>query len=278
MSAHTAIAEAAAGRAVEGLLHYLAPTDRRPFTYNYSPPPAGHPQRFAPEDVARLPIVNARPLAAELSLDLQGFRLLRHETAVDLYDDAAIERHYYPEMERLVAAETGARRVTVFDHTLRLAGGHKPDGTPVREPVPRVHNDYTLKSAPQRVRDLLPDQAEALLARRYAFINVWRPLKAPLLHMPLALCDARSLEPGDAVESDLIYRDRVGETYLFHRKARHSWFYFPAMGTDEVVLIKCFDSDGRRARWSAHSAFEDPTTPADAPPRASIEIRTIAFF
>ena len=269
--------EAPAG-AVEGVLTYLAPTERRPFTYNYSPPPAGQPQRFAPEHPVRARILDARPLAAELSLDRQGFRLLRHATDVDLYDDAAIERDYYPQMERLVAAATGASRVTVFDHPLRRAGGRKPAGTRVREPVPRVHNDYTLKSAPQRVRDLLPDEADALLQRRYAFVNVWRPLKAPLLHMPLALCDARSLEPGDAVTSDLIYRDRVGETYLFHHKARHRWFYFPAMATDEVVLIKCFDSDGERARWSAHTAFEDPGTPADAPPRASIEIRTIAFF
>ena len=264
--------------AVEGVLTYLAPTERRPFTYNYSPPPAGQPQRFTPEHPVAQRIADARPLADRLSLDLQGFVLRRHATAVDLYDDAAVEAAYYPEMQRLVVAETGAARVVVFDHTLRLAGGRKPDGTAVREPVPRVHNDYTLRSAPQRVRDLLPEEAPALLARRYAFVNVWRPLLAPLRQMPLALCDARSLRLDDAVASDLIYRDRVGETYLFHHQARHRWFYFPAMATDEVVLIKCFDSDGTRARWSAHTAFEDPTTPADAPPRASIEIRTIAFF
>ncbi len=263
---------------VTGTLTYLAPTPERPFTYQYSPPPAGRPQRFAPEQLVTTRIRDARPLAAELSLDRQGFRLLRHATALDLYDDAAVEGAYYPEMERLVAAETGAKRVIVFDHTLRTAGGVKPDGTPVREPVPRVHNDYTEKSAPQRVRDLLPAEADALLQRRFAFINVWRPLKAPLLHFPLALADASSIAFEDAVTSDLIYRDRVGETYLFHHSDRHQWFYFPAMATDEVVLIKCFDSDRGRARWSAHTAFADPTTPADAPPRASIEIRTIAFF
>ena len=92
------------------------------------------------------------------------------------------------------------------------------------------------------------------------------------------LADASSIAFEDAVTSDLIYRDRVGETYLFHHSDRHQWFYFPAMTTDEVVLIKCFDSDAGRARWSAHTAFADPTTPADALPRASIEIRTIAFF
>jgi hypothetical protein len=43
-------------------------------------------------------------------------------------------------------------------------------------------------------------------------------------------------------------------------------------------LIKCYDSDTARARFTAHTAFEDPATPTDAPPRESIEIRTLAFF
>lgn len=264
--------------ATRGPLHYLAASERKPFNYNYSPPPAGQPQRYAPEQVVPARIENARPLAASLSLDREGFRLLEAPTTLDLYDEAAIERDYYPEVERLLLRETGAARLVIFDHTIRTAGGRKPDGTPVREPVPRVHNDYTLKSAPQRVRDLLPDEAEALLARRYAFVNVWRPLIGPLLHFPLALCDARSLDLEDAVASDLIYRDRVGETYLFHHHARHRWFYFPAMTTAEVVLIKCFDSDPARARWSAHTAFADEATPPDAPPRASLEVRSILFF
>ena len=114
--------EAPAG-AVEGVLTYLAPTERRPFTYNYSPPPAGQPQRFAPEHPVRARILDARPLAAELSLDRQGFRLLRHATDVDLYDDAAVERDYYPQMERLVAAATGASRVT---GARRAAGRSRP--------------------------------------------------------------------------------------------------------------------------------------------------------
>jgi len=264
---------------VTGTLTYLAPLAERPYSYQFSPPPEGRLQRFAPEQPVSVAIADARPLAEGLSLDLQGFRLRHHATAVDLRDEAAVERDYYPEITRLVAAETGAARVHVFDHTLRLAGGGtRADGRPVREPVPRVHNDYTEASAPRRIRDLLPGEAESLLARRYAFVNVWRPLKAPLRHLPLAFCDARTLEPGDAVASDLIYRDRVGEFYLFNHRARHRWFYFPAMARDEVALIKCFDSDRGRARWSAHTAFEDPTMPADAPPRASLEVRTIAFF
>lgn len=263
---------------VEAGLNYLVPNGEKPYSYNYSPPPEGKPQRsgtYAPHIVA---VHNARPLARHLSLDKQGFELLTHKTRVhDLYDESALRTLYYPEMERLVADATGASRVVVFDHTLRNGAENRAAG--IREPVQRVHNDYTVKSGPQRVRDLLPAaDAERLLQHRFAIINVWRPIKGPVRRSPLALCDAQSMTSQDFVANDLIYRDRTGETYAVAHSPRHKWFYFPGQQTDEVVLIKCYDSDDTRARFTAHTAFDDPTTPADAPPRESIEIRTLAFF
>jgi hypothetical protein len=258
-------------------LTFLQATAVKPYVYMYPPPP-GRPERFAPQVEKQVLIRNARLVPEGFTLDSEGFAFRPHETAVDLYDDDAIERDYYPGMVELVREETGAARVLVFDHTLRTASETKPDGTAVRLPVLRVHNDYTPKSAAQRIRDLLPDEADRLLKRRYAYVNVWRPIIGPLEHLPLAMCDARSIEPEDAVTNDLIYRDRIGETYLLRYNPRQRWFYVPRMTTGEVVLIKCYDSDGTRAKFSAHSAFVDPTTPADAKPRASIEIRTIAFF
>ena len=57
------------------------------------------------------------------------------------------------------------------------------------------------------------------------------------------------------------------------------WYWFPRMRRDEALVFKVFDSerDGR-ARWTAHTAFDDPTAPPNARPRESIEIRTLAFF
>jgi hypothetical protein len=258
-------------------LTFVQATAVKPYVYMYPPPP-GRPERFAPQVEKQVLIRNARLVPEGFTLDREGFAFRPHETAAELYDDAAIERDYYPEMVELVREETGAARVIVFDHTLRTASQTKPDGSAVRAPVLRVHNDYTPKSAAQRIRDLLPDEAERLLKRRYAYINVWRPIIGPLEHLPLAMCDARSIEPEDAITNDLIYQDRIGETYLLRYNPRQRWFYVPRMTTGEVALIKCFDSDSARARFSAHSAFVDPTTPANAKPRASIEIRTIAFF
>jgi hypothetical protein len=269
---------------VEAGLNYLIPMKEKPRSYTYDPPP-GTPVRNSKYEERRVAIRDARPLLRELSLDRYGFQLLRQETnAPDLYDEAALRTIYYPEMERLVAAATGANRVLVFDHTLRNGKNATPDAISrdengVREPVKRAHNDYTVKSGPQRVRDLLNGEADELLKHRFAVINVWRPIKGPVESSPLAVCDARSIAFQDWVAQDLIYQDRVGETYAITYNPAHRWFYFPKMRTDEVLLIKCYDSkeDGR-ARFAAHTAFDDPTTPPGAAPRESIEIRTLAFF
>ena len=109
-------------------------------------------------------------------------------------------------------------------------------------------------------------------------INLWRPIKGPLQDSPLALCDARTVEPSDLVESNLVYKHRVGETYSVTYNPKHRWYYAPELRRDEALLLKIMDSktDGR-ARFMPHTAFTDPTTPADAFPRESIELRTLVF-
>jgi len=261
-------------------LQYMIPMAEKPRSYGYNPP-AGMPARTSRYTEHMLPIRNGRPLVSDLSLDKQGFAFLRHCSALtDFYDEAQVKTLYYPESEQLVAAATGASKVVVFDHNLRSSAALGDDAKGVSEPAWRVHNDYTVRSGPQRMRDLLgPEEGERRLQQRFAVINLWRPIKGPLLTAPLALCDARSIAMSDFVANDLIYPDRVGETYTVTYSPEHRWFYFPRMQPDEAVLIKCYDSleDGR-ARFTAHTAFRDPTTPADAPPRESIEVRTLAFF
>jgi hypothetical protein len=262
---------------VNAPLNYLVRTGERPYSYQYEPPP-GVPVRSGQYVAQTVPVRDARPIADTLTLDRNGFELHVRPTAVTSFaDDAIIRAAYYPEVEQLVKDVTGAIRVLVFDHNVRLGATDRPAG--IREPVKRVHNDYTEKSAPQRVRDLMGREADTLLRGRFAFINVWRPLREPVLSSPLAVCDWQSIAPEDLIASDLRYRDRTGETYAVAYNPRHRWFYFPRMRRDEALFLKCWDSatDGR-ARLTAHTAFDDPTTPHDAPARESIEARTIAFF
>ena len=190
---------------------------------------------------------------------------------------------YYREAEQLLKEVTGASQVVIFDHTLRNAQESKPGENSIKEPVKRVHNDFTAKSGYARARRELEargvENIDELLQQRFAIINIWRAIADTIQESPLAVCDAQSILPTDLVAGDLVYRDRIGETYAVTHNPEHKWYYFPQMQRDEALFIKCFDSaeDGI-ARFAAHTAFADPTSPADAPPRQSIELRTFVFY
>ncbi len=269
---------AAALDGVTAPLNFLVPMAEKPVAYNYEPPPgvAARTGRSAEHPVT---IRNARPIVDRLSLDREGFVLLHHRTAVtDFYDEEQIRRIYYPECERVMKEAAGAVRVVAFDHIVRNAAMSAKDKL-IKIPAKRVHNDYTAWSAPQRVRDLMGDEAEELLRHRFAINNLWRPIRGPVLDSPLTLCDAQTLEPENLIASDLKYPDRTGETYSVTFNPNQRYYYFPKMQPDEAVLIRCYDSALQGAqRFSAHTGFDDPTTPPDAPPRESLEVRMLVFF
>jgi hypothetical protein len=264
---------------IEASVNYILDTGETPYTYTGGPGSTEVRSNGVadPHDVT---MHNGRPVAGGLTLDRNGFRFLRHDTKmVDFFDEDEIRRVYHAEMEALVRAETGASRVVVFDHTLRTADDAMREERKIREVVRRVHNDYTEWSGPQRLRDLLPQEADALLQHRFAIVQVWRPIRHPVETHPLAICDAASVSPSDFIISERRYPGRIGQTYAIKYNPAHQWYWFPRMRRDEALIFKVFDSekDGR-ARWTAHTAFDDPTTPPDARPRESIEIRTLAFF
>lgn len=265
---------------IEAELNYLEFTGEKPVSYQYDPPP-GVPKRSGVYRPHRVTISNARvaPPPGALSLDRNGFELHRYPSALsDFSDPRKIQSLYYQEAEALLKKATGAKRVVVFDHTLRDGSAGRDQG--VREPVKYIHNDQTFVSGPRRVRDHLPpDEAEQLLQGRVAIVNLWRPIGETVQSSPLALCDSRSIALNDLVASDLVYPDKVGETYALVFNPRHRWYYFPNLTPDEFLLLKIYDSAGDGvARLSAHTAFDDPTSPADAPPRRSIELRSLLFF
>jgi len=268
------------GTTVEAQVNYLTPMAEKPVNYTFQPP-SGVPWRSGRPEPHRVEVRDARTLATRPSLDEQGFTLIARGTSVaNFYDAAEVRSVYYPEVEELLKTATGAAEVVIFDHTLRSASAERRAAGGIREPVRYVHNDYTLVSGRRRVTDLLePARAAELLKGRHAVINVWRPIHRPVEQAPLAVCDAQSIAPEDLVATDLVYRDRLGEVYSVTYNPRHRWFYYPAMAPDEALLIKTYDSceDGR-ARFTAHTSFDEPNTPSDAAPRESIEIRALAFY
>jgi hypothetical protein len=271
------LADASAG-AVSAPINYLAAMDEKPYSYTYTPP-EGTPATNRKSETHIVAIHDGRPLIGKLSLDREGFQMIREPSAVNnFYDDDEVRRIYYPECEQLIKAATGAARAVVFDHIVRNSARAKVDKR-VKLPAKGAHNDYTVASGPQRVRDFFPDEAERLLARRFAIINVWRAVAGPVQESPFAICDASSIDPRDFVTTDLIYPHRRGEILSIHYNPSHRWYYFPLMTPGEAMLLKCYDSatDGR-ARMTAHTGFDDPNSPAEAPPRESIETRVFVFY
>ena len=215
----------------------------------------------------------------KFSLDENGFTLVEHRTAVQDFLGENLEKVYYPEIAALIRKISGAKRVHVFDHTLRSGDQGEREAKLLREPVLSAHNDYTEWSGPNRVRELMGDEAETLLKNRFAIIQVWRAINQPIQSNPLAIADAKSVEPDDLLIAERRYPHRVGQTYRLKYSPRHRWVYFPRMRRDEALVFKVYDSekDGR-ARFTPHTSFDDPTTPAGAAPRQSIEARALAFF
>jgi hypothetical protein len=270
----------------------------------------------APTDVN---IKNGRLL--QMSLDRNGFAIVPHlYDHIDYYDESEVISKYYQECCRLVQEKTGAKKVYAFDHNIRsnvsqpktIVGGNQ-----VQTPVAFVHNDYTLTSAPQRVKHLgeapkINDTLRKILGdtpllsdadlldiekNRFLFVNVWRNITDdPVEDMPLALCDAQSFTPDDLITFEIRYEDRVGENYFVKHNPKHDWVYFPKMVKDEAILLKVWDSQGAitgvepsnmseeqkqaliPASFAFHTAFKDPTVSEDCPKRQSIECRLIAVY
>jgi hypothetical protein len=303
-------------RDVPTTLNYLAKTTDGAPPYNYTfTPPAGQPNTNIVPEGHPVTIHDARGHENELSTDLNGFAFVKAPAKEKLFEDEdAITKGYYLEVEELLKRELGAKRVVIFDHTIRCAMfplAFRALLTSIRDTVSpralsrtrpscgarpwyvtlisihesrltatqtRVHVDQTLAAGVQRVQRHLGEEAEHYLKGRCRIVNVWRPIENIVAHEPLAVADYRTIDIArDLVSTRHIYQDREGATYGVKHAPGHKWFYLSDQTPDEVILIKCWDSDESVARLTPHTAFKDATSPTDAPHRQSIEVRCLIF-
>jgi hypothetical protein len=262
-------------RFVEAKIKFVKPGERAIFY------PTDRSKSYMPFDDYDVRIGDVRPIAGELSMAKNGFVLLTRPTAVkDFYDPAEIKQVYYPEIAALVKALTGAEKVLTFGEMVRSDNPAVADGN---LPSFGAHVDYGARSVRDfTVQQLGPEDAERWLKRRHMLINLWRPIRT-VQRTPLALVDASTVAPGDLNESEI--RGGLGDpnrpplfgfNLAFNPAQR--WWYAPQMRHDEILAFKLFDTKADEIQWTGHSAFTDPTSPPDAPPRESIEIRTISFM
>lgn len=277
------------GPVVASLSFFKPPSDgSAPFNYVEAPPP-GEPQRNYGDVNQDVLISDIRGRESSFNLDTHAFAALSNipsalpgpGSAFD--DDATVQKVYYPEIEQLLLSQLpGARRVVIFDHTVRRA---QPNAK--RAPVQRTHIDQTTSAAIERVQRHLPDEADELLKGRVRLINVWRPLNAgPVQSFPLAFADSTTVTDNDLVGIQHRYPDRTGETAAIRYggrdpssgEERQKWYYWSGMDGEkagERLLLQCFDNvSGARV---PHSAFVHARTPEGAEARESVEVRTLVF-
>lgn len=268
---------------IEAPLCFIIPQAEKP-VFQSAAYTGGDPKIFFEIHDCNVSIADIRTSPVTPSIEQQGFELIMQPTTVaDLNDDDAVHNAYYPEIEALLKQRFSATRVVIFDATRRSDSGNgaaNPDGK--RGPATRVHVDYTQKSGPQRLKDTVGEaEAERLLSSgaRVVQVNVWRPIKGPVLRAPLAIADGSSIPKEDLIATDQVFPDRVGEIYHLAHNPAHRWYYASEMQRDEALLIAGWDSsDPEGSRSAAHGAFQLPNQDPAAPPRESIEIRTFVII
>lgn len=274
------VAERQSVDTIRAQMNYIVDTGTPPV--RYIDWPEMEPKEIPPTyELHEMTVRNGRPLRDTFKLDTHGFVFTDHPTQVkDFTDEAERKRVYDPEVAQLIKRHSGASEVLVFDHTLRIGDEQAQKAIGARPPVKGVHNDYTENSGPRRLRDIVGDaEAERRFKKRWAIIQVWRPIRGTVMIDPLGICDGRTIPPQGFILFQRRYRDRTAETYHIAYNPAHVWFYFPEMQRNEALVFKVFDTDTSVAtRFTAHSAFDDPNTPPGAPPRESIETRTFAFW
>ncbi|KAK7996599.1 hypothetical protein PG989_004639 [Apiospora arundinis] len=215
------------------------------------------------------------------TLDGQGFQYLQHSSEEkDFVDEQRIRDVYYPECAALLKQTTGASRVHIFNHKVRRGPtqwhhlGLKNLAN--RGPVTKTHVDQSYAGAELRLRWELPQEADALVQKRYQIINVWRPIRT-ILKDPVAVADANTVPDEDLVSAIMVEDDYHGEQWVVRHNPEHKWYFKHGLTPDEVLLIKCFDSDRAVARRALHSAIEDPVY-KDLESRQSIEVRCLVLY
>jgi hypothetical protein len=284
------VEQPAALRSVSAEINYAQGRREMPIDFTFD---AGWPGVTV--EPAEVRIYDARARAIPPSLDTEGFALVERAIApINFGDPAEIRGTWHPAVRDLVKRLTGAAHVISWSSNMRFSE-RSPEAsrTPVAGPARHVHTDFGRDFDPLDFKDpefsagleaVLADTKGGGLARWKCF-NVWQPITPPPQDVPLALCDASSLDLEDMltgrgkVISRGIVNDVSIELSLFRSNPRHRWFYYSGLEPGDALVFTGVDmTAGPTRRAVAHTAFDDPSCPPNVQPRNSIEVRTMAIF
>ncbi|HUI60820.1 MAG TPA: CmcJ/NvfI family oxidoreductase [Steroidobacteraceae bacterium] len=267
-------------RSVEGRINYTGAMSERPRYYAND-----HSRDVLHLEERLVNIEDARARQDPPSLEREGFALFGHRSVVqDFRDSAAVARIHPAEIEELILKLSGAARAVVSSPGVLRFSERSADSGRLNNSRPArfIHIDVSDPTARMFADRSRPSEVNRP-PRRFAHYNVWRVLSPPPQDVPLAVCDARSLAPQDLVAADAIFDVQGQPEWSFEGlvvrfNPAHRWSYFPNMHRDEVIVFKTNDSDPAHPHHVPHTAFDDPTCPPGAVPRASIEMRAVAYW
>jgi hypothetical protein len=268
------VATPAAPRQINTDIRYVVKGERSIFY------PAEREKSYWPPDDHPMTLTDMRPLRDQMTIARNGFTLVDHVTAVNnFFDPAEVQRVFFPEIIAEAKRLNGAVHAVAFGPVPR---SDDPNSTQGRLPAFGAHVDYGRPTIEEMVRPMLGDEADYWFRKRVVLMNFWRPITT-VYRTPLALCDASTVVADDMHASEVRgglddpTRPPLYGFNLSYNPA-HRWFFVHQMRPDEMFAFKLYDSDASQPQWTGHTAFTDPDTSPDAPPRQSMELRTVSFI
>jgi hypothetical protein len=266
---------------IQGVVNYLGPMTERPVFYSQDY--HRNNLNLQPHEVR---IRDFRHSDIAPSIAREGFQLVPHRTTVSDFRSAEqVQNRYLPEIIELIRSLTGAPKVTVSRPVLRWSEREAHPEEVNSRPGRFAHVDYGRDSFHAFARGHLANdpEAERWLSGRYAAYNIWRVTSQPPQDTPLGFIDRRTTATEDVVLGDAVIDARNQAPFrfvssLYRASPRHAWGYFSNMTPHETAVFLAYDRADESLPGVPHCAFDDPTCPAGAPPRASCEIRAFAYW
>lgn len=267
---------------VRAAVNYIHRSDPPPRVY-YIQPPESVPLSTVEIDTREVDITDIRGAEDDYGVEDQGCCFPGATIDfTDWDDDAAIRAVAYPKIEAFARTKLDAADIIAFDHGIRRrkhgldSAGVPRAGGAQRNIADFAHNDDTPEAARLRVAWNLGDRADALLKRRFAIYNFWWPIHGPLRDHPLALC--LNVAAGDFLEIENIFERGPNPIQGLAWNPQHRWIYKSALQENEMLMFRTWDTARGLADNVPHVAFADPEAGDDIVPRASIEMRVLAFY
>jgi type IV secretory pathway VirB4 component len=251
-------------------------------------PTLGYPTANYVQIPTPVKIYDLRGKENHFNLDQNGFEVHKYVGNIhNVFDDHSEEQQsYYEDTRNALKNRLGASRVVPFWHVIRFRGPPRPadqcDQTH-KNPVYYPHVDSDPPAAKAKVIQILgEEEGQKLMKNRFQIINIWKPLgQNPIVNNPLTICDYQSIDVNNDIHSsEVIASENTISLYMISQKMENTqkWYYLSNMKSNEMLMIKIFDSDPNVAQFGAHTAFINEDVPSADTEQCSVEIRCLVFY